>query len=136
VAGSSGQLWKWHRRLGHLSFDLLSRLSGLNVVRELPCLKFGKDLVRAPCRHAKMVAASHLPLTDVMTERPCELLHMDLVGPAHVQYVGGKCVDVKSAPHAKHTASRISWLHTRGPGVRIRKCASQFFLKLTKDENN
>jgi hypothetical protein len=26
-----------------------------------------------------MVATSHLPLTDVMTERPCELLHMDLV---------------------------------------------------------
>jgi hypothetical protein len=46
-----------------------------------------------------------------------------------------KCVDVNSAPHAKHTASRISWLHTRGPGVGIRKRASQFSLKLTKDEN-
>jgi hypothetical protein len=44
-------------------------------------------------------------------------------------------VDVISAPHAKHTASRISWLNTRGPGVRIRKRASQFSLKLTKDEN-
>jgi hypothetical protein len=37
-----------------------------------------------------MVASSHLPLTDVMTERPCELLHMDLVGPARVRSVGGK----------------------------------------------
>jgi hypothetical protein len=46
-----------------------------------------------------------------------------------------KCVDVKSAPHAKHTASRISYLHTCGPGVRTRKRASQFSLKLTKDEN-
>jgi hypothetical protein len=45
-------------------------------------------------------------------------------------------VDVKSVPHAKHTTSRISWLHTRGSGVRIRKRASQFFLKLTKDENS
>jgi hypothetical protein len=44
-------------------------------------------------------------------------------------------VDVKSAPYAKHTASRISWLHTRGPGIEIRKRASQFSLKLTKDEN-
>jgi hypothetical protein len=43
-------------------------------------------------------------------------------------------VDVKSAPHTKHTTSRISWLHTRGPGVEIRKRASQFSLKLTKDE--
>jgi hypothetical protein len=37
-----------------------------------------------------MVASSHLPLTNVMTERPCKLLHMDLVGPAHVQSAGGK----------------------------------------------
>jgi hypothetical protein len=47
-----------------------------------------------------------------------------------------RIVGVKSAPHAKHTASRISWLHTRGPGVEIRKRASQFSLKLTKDEND
>jgi transposase InsO family protein len=37
-----------------------------------------------------MVVASHPPLTDVMTEHPCELLHMDLVGPARVRSVGGK----------------------------------------------
>jgi hypothetical protein len=37
-----------------------------------------------------MVAASHLPLTSVMTERPCELFHMDLIGPARLCSVGGK----------------------------------------------
>jgi hypothetical protein len=31
-AGSSSELWKWHKKLGHLSFDLLSYLSKLNVV--------------------------------------------------------------------------------------------------------
>jgi hypothetical protein len=36
LAGSSSKLWKWHRKLGHLSFDLLSRLSKLNLVRGLP----------------------------------------------------------------------------------------------------
>jgi hypothetical protein len=39
-----------------------------------------------------MVASSHPPLTVVMTECPCELLHMDLVGPARVQSAGGKVV--------------------------------------------
>jgi transposase InsO family protein len=93
VAGVSAQLWKWHRRLGHLSFDLLSRLSGLGLVRGLPKLKYQNDFVCAPCRHGKMVAASHLPLTSVMTERPCELFHLDLVGPARVRSAGGKwCV--------------------------------------------
>jgi hypothetical protein len=84
LASSSSELWKWHRKLGHLSFDLLSRLSKLNLVRGLPRLRFEKELVCAPCRHAKMVASSHPPLTDVTTERPCELLHMDLVGSARV----------------------------------------------------
>jgi hypothetical protein len=37
-----------------------------------------------------MVASSHPPLIDVMTELPCELLHMDPVGPARVRSVGGK----------------------------------------------
>jgi transposase InsO family protein len=53
-------------------------------------LKYQKDLVCAPCRLGKMVSASHPPLTSVMTERPCELFHMDLVGLAHVCSTGGK----------------------------------------------
>jgi hypothetical protein len=36
LAGSSSELWKWHRKLGHLSFDLLSHLSKLNLVRGFP----------------------------------------------------------------------------------------------------
>jgi hypothetical protein len=32
IDGVTAELWKWHRRLGHLSFDLLSRLSGLGLV--------------------------------------------------------------------------------------------------------
>jgi hypothetical protein len=29
ILKSSSELWKWHMRLGHLSFDLLYQLSGL-----------------------------------------------------------------------------------------------------------
>jgi hypothetical protein len=90
IVGVSAEHWKWHRRLGHLSFDLLSHLSGLGLVLGLPKLKYQKDLVCAPCRHGKMVATSHPPLTSVMTERPCELFHMDLVCPACVCSAGGK----------------------------------------------
>jgi hypothetical protein len=45
LAGSSSELWKWHRKLGHLCFDLLSRLSKLNLVRGLPQFRFEKELV-------------------------------------------------------------------------------------------
>jgi hypothetical protein len=41
--GSSSELWKWHRKLGHLSFDLLSCLSKLHLVRGLPRLRLEKD---------------------------------------------------------------------------------------------
>jgi hypothetical protein len=92
LASSSSELWKWHRKLGHLSFDLLSCLSKLNLVRGLPRLKLDKELVCAPCRHAKMVASSHPPLTVVMTDRPCELLHMDHVGSARARSAGEEVV--------------------------------------------
>nr|ABA98045.1 retrotransposon protein, putative, unclassified [Oryza sativa Japonica Group] len=80
----------WHRRLGHVGFDHLTRLSGLELVRGLPKLKKDLDLVCTPCRHAKMVSASHAPIVSVMTDAPGQLLHMDTVGPARVQSVGGK----------------------------------------------
>ena len=90
VANSSSELWKWHRRLGHLSFDLLSHLSSLDLVRGLPMLKFKKDLVCASCRHGKMFASSHPPANQVMTDHPAELLHMDTIGPVWLRSVGGK----------------------------------------------
>nr|ABA91128.1 retrotransposon protein, putative, unclassified [Oryza sativa Japonica Group] len=80
----------WHRRLRHVGFDHLTRLSGLDLVCGLPKLKKYLDLVCTPCRHAKMVASSHAPIVSVMTDVPGQLLHMDTVGPARVQSVGGK----------------------------------------------
>ncbi|WVZ80793.1 hypothetical protein U9M48_028244 [Paspalum notatum var. saurae] len=90
VASPSADIWKWHRRLGHLSFDLLVRLSSMGLIRGLPKLKAEKDLVCHPCRHGKMVAASHTPVSQVMTSYPGELLHMDTVGPTRVASVSGK----------------------------------------------
>jgi hypothetical protein len=90
ISQSSSELWKWHRRLGHLSFDLLCRLSGLGPLRGLPLLKFESDLVCAPCRHDKMIAASHSLVNIVMTEHPRQLLHIDIVGPSQIRSMGGK----------------------------------------------
>jgi len=73
-----------------LSFNLLTRLSSLDLIRGLPKLKFEKDLVCHPYRHGKMVAASHPPMNQVMTKEPDELLHMDTIGLARVRSDGGK----------------------------------------------
>jgi hypothetical protein len=53
LAGSLSELWNCHRKLGHLIFDLLSRLRKLNLVQGLPQLRLEKELVCVPCRHAR-----------------------------------------------------------------------------------
>jgi hypothetical protein len=90
ISQSSSELWKWHRRLGHLSFDLLCRLSGLDLLRGFPLLKFESDLICAPCRHGKMIAASHSSINIMMTEHPGQLLHMNTVGPFRIRSMGSK----------------------------------------------
>ncbi|WVZ71299.1 hypothetical protein U9M48_019899 [Paspalum notatum var. saurae] len=110
VADPSSDLWKWHRKLGHLSFDLLAKLSSLDLIRELPKLKSECDLVCHPCRHRKMVAASHTHVNHVMTARLRELLHMDTVGPSRVRFVGGKWYVFVIVDDF----SRWSWVHFMG----------------------
>jgi transposase InsO family protein len=53
-------------------------------------LKFESDLVCAPCRHGKMIAASHSSISTVMSEHPRQLLHMDNIGLSRVRSMGGK----------------------------------------------
>nr|AAN05363.1 Putative retroelement [Oryza sativa Japonica Group] len=90
VANFDKDMMFWHRRLGHFGFDHLTMLSRLDLVRGLPKLMKDLDLVYTPCHHAKMVAYSHAPIVSMMTDAPGQLLHMDTVGPARVQSVGGK----------------------------------------------
>jgi hypothetical protein len=60
---------------------------GLN--QRLPKLKFEKDLVYHPCRHGKMVAASHPPVNQVMTKGPASLfIWTRLVQLGSIQRVG------------------------------------------------
>jgi hypothetical protein len=90
ISQSSSELWKWHRRLGHLSFDLLCQLSGLGLLRGLSLLKFESDLVCAPCHHDKMITASYSLVNIMMTEHSGQLLHMGIVGPSRVCSMGDK----------------------------------------------
>jgi hypothetical protein len=90
ITQSSSELWKWHRRLGHLSFDLLCQLSGLGLLRGLPLLKFDSNLVCSPCHHGKMIATSHSLDNTVMIEQPGQLLYMDTVSPPRVRSMGDK----------------------------------------------
>lgn len=45
VANTSKDLLFWHCRLGHIGFDYLTRISGMNVLNGLPKLKGEKHVV-------------------------------------------------------------------------------------------
>ncbi|WVZ64309.1 LOW QUALITY PROTEIN: hypothetical protein U9M48_013849 [Paspalum notatum var. saurae] len=88
VASPSADIWKWHMRLGHLSFDLLVEFNGPNprIVQiessegfSLPRLSSWQDGCRFSCS-----------ISQVMTSYPGRLLHMDTVCPARVTLVSGK----------------------------------------------
>jgi hypothetical protein len=90
LSQSCSELWKCHRRLGHLSFDLLCRLNCLGLLRGLPLLKFESNLVCAPCHHGKMIIAFHSLVNIVMTKQLGQLLHMYTISPSRVWSMGGK----------------------------------------------
>jgi IS30 family transposase len=69
-------------------------------------LKFENDLVCAPCRHSKMIAASHSLVNTVITEHPGQLLHKDTVGPSRVRSMGGKWYVLAIVDYY----SRYSWV--------------------------
>jgi hypothetical protein len=69
ISQSSYEFWMWHGRLGHLSFKLLCRLSGLGLLRGLPLLKFESNLLCAPCHHSKMIVVSRSLVNIVMIEQ-------------------------------------------------------------------
>jgi hypothetical protein len=56
-------------------------------------LKVNSNFVCAPCRHGKIIDASHSLVNTMMTEQPGQLLHMDTVVLSRVHSMGDKwCV--------------------------------------------
>ena len=45
LAAINENSWLWHRRLGHVNMELLSKLSKLDLVKGLPITKFVKDKI-------------------------------------------------------------------------------------------
>ena len=64
VANVSKDLFFWHCRLGHVGIDHLTRVSGLDLIRDLPKLKGDSELVCSSCRHGKMHSGSHPSITN------------------------------------------------------------------------
>jgi hypothetical protein len=74
--------WLWHRRLGHLNFDNLIKLKNLEAVKYLPKISKPQDSVCKPCQVGKKNRTQFKSKSFTSTEKPLQLVHMDLCGPS------------------------------------------------------
>ena len=85
----SYDIWTWHRRLGHVNFELLNDLCKYELVIRLPKLKFTKNKPCDACQKEKQSKSSFKLKNIVSTSRPLELIHMDLFGSTKVASLCG-----------------------------------------------
>jgi hypothetical protein len=73
--------WLWHRRLAHVGMKNLHKLLKGEHILGLTNVHFEKDRVCSACQAGKQVGSHHAHKNIMTTDRPFELLHMDLFGP-------------------------------------------------------
>ena len=52
------EIWLWHKRLGHTSFDNFINISKINAVRDIPNMFKPNQVVCGPCRHGNKTRTS------------------------------------------------------------------------------
>jgi hypothetical protein len=83
--------WLWHRRLAHVGMKNLHRLLKGEHILGLTNVHFEKVRVCSTCQAGKQVTVHHPHKNIMTTDRPLELLHMDLFDPiAYISIDGSK----------------------------------------------
>ncbi|CAM8998987.1 unnamed protein product [Rhodiola kirilowii] len=88
----------WHQRMGHVNLRTLHKIASDGLVRGIPKVKGELSVVCGDCQIGKQIKVPHKSTTQINTNRPLELLHIDLMGPMQVVSYSGKryvlvCVD-------------------------------------------
>ena len=89
-SAKTDQVDLWHQRLAHASHKQLDKISKRDAVVGLPKFEKIDKCICGPCQIGKQIKSKHPSVASVQTSRPLELLHIDLMGPARVQSLGGK----------------------------------------------
>ena len=80
----------WHYRLGHLNYRDLMKVANNEVIKGIP--KLGKPFnpICGLCQNGKQTRSTHKRVNEILTSKPLELLHMDLIGPMRTKSLRGK----------------------------------------------
>ncbi|GJV07917.1 retrovirus-related pol polyprotein from transposon TNT 1-94 [Tanacetum coccineum] len=99
--------WLWNKRLSHLNFKNINKLTKQNKVLGLPSLVYSKDKPCTTCEKGKHHRASFKTKQNFSIRKCLHLLHMDLFGPVSPMFIN----------HEKYTLvivdeySRYTWVH-------------------------
>nr|GEY26095.1 retrovirus-related Pol polyprotein from transposon TNT 1-94 [Tanacetum cinerariifolium] len=87
---TSTESWLWHRRLSHLNFGTINRLTSKDLVDGLSKFKYNKDHLCSACEQSKSKKATFPSKLVPSINSKLKLLHMDLCGPMQVKSINGK----------------------------------------------
>jgi transposase InsO family protein len=77
--GKKDESWLWHRRMGHMHFDNLFKVSKREAVREMPQITKPTNTLCKHCQQGKQTK-TRFKIKEYSTTKPLEIVHTDLVG--------------------------------------------------------
>jgi hypothetical protein len=78
--GQEDESWLWHRRMGHINFDNLFKVSKKEAVREMFEISKPTNIL---CKHFLQIkkTKTNFKSKEYCTTKPLEIVHTNLVGP-------------------------------------------------------
>jgi hypothetical protein len=110
--------WLWHCRLDHVGMRNLHKLQKEGHILGLMNVAFAKDRPCGPCQAGKQVGVPHYVKNTMITTKPLEMLHMDLVGPITYISIG----DNKYSLVIIDDYSRFTWVFFFKIKVKPKRC--------------
>jgi hypothetical protein len=110
--------WLCYRRLAHAGMKNLHKLLKGEHILGLTNVHFEKDRICSACQAGKQVGTHHPHKNIIATERPLELLHMDLFGPiAYISIGRSKYCDGTSKSLGPPTVVLVQWTSDNPAGA-------------------
>ena len=97
--------WLWHRRLGHINFNSMSKLYSTEAIRGIPEITKPSNTICDSCQKGKQTRVV-FKTKEHHSSKPLQLIHTDLCGPMRTQSTSGDkyfmlCID---------DYSRMTWV--------------------------
>jgi hypothetical protein len=87
--GKDDESWLWHRRMGHINFDNLVKISRKEAVREIPEISKPTNTLCKHCLQGKQTRTK-FKSKEYSTTKPLEIVHTYLVGPTRTKGLNGE----------------------------------------------